>query len=90
MARPNQTESAGCLRPISQQTPKADRQAAQQHGELQQAASRWPRSLDQLVDLGHRAKVSFQAGLRFSVKAVTPSCAQPSIMFTAMVWPASW
>ncbi|ROZ61715.1 hypothetical protein EEB15_32125 [Ramlibacter sp. WS9] len=33
---------------------------------------------------------SFQLGFRFSAKAVTPSCAQPSIMFTAMVWLASW
>ena len=31
-----------------------------------------------------------QTGFLFSVKAVTPSCAQSSIMFTAMVWLASW
>ena len=88
MARPNQTESAGCLRPISQHTPKATARQPNSTANSNGTPG-WPRSLDQLVDFGH-ARSGLQEGLRFSVNAVTPSWAQSSIMFTAMVWPASW
>jgi hypothetical protein len=47
-------------------------------------------SPSQFGSSGRGPPVPSRTGTRFSVKARTPSCAQGSIMFTAMVWPASW